>query len=196
MEVKVFAPGGVPVRASDGAAGFDLVAQVADGPRGGAVLRPGEVRLVGTGVHVAVPAGFVGLVYLRSSLSRRGVRLANGGGVIDSDYRGEVLLALTSDAGCGEVPVLSPGERVAQLVIVPCPAVRLVAVESVEELGATVRGAGGFGSTGTGAASGATAAPVVDLSPGPDALPGQVGLFGGLSDNNVGARKDRGPMEV
>ena len=100
--------------------------------------------LAGTGTSVAIPDGYVGLVLARSgTATRRGVTLSNCVGVIDSGYRGEVKLPLLNGL---DVPVsLRRGERVAQLVVVPAPAVSFARVEALDE---TERGCRGFGSSG------------------------------------------------
>ncbi len=129
--------GELPVYATPGAAGCDLAAGE------GVWLTPALARRVPTGTHVAIPEGSAGLLFVRSSLGARGIGLANGVGVIDSDYRGEVALLLVNQ---GESPkFIEKGERVAQLVIIPAPRMRTV---RVDELPPTARGAGGFGSTG------------------------------------------------
>jgi dUTP pyrophosphatase len=107
-------------------------------------IGPGETVLLPTGIAVEIPTGYVGLIFARSSLgTKRGLAPANKVGVIDSDYRGEIKVALHNHSG--EAQVLLPFERVAQLVIVPCLHVDYQEVPSLEE---TQRGAGGFGSTG------------------------------------------------
>ena len=123
------------------AAGADLYA-VMDAPL---TLAPGETTLVHTGLAVEIPAGFVGLVCARSGLAtKRGLAPANKVGVIDADYRGEIMVALHNHSG--EAQTIDHGERVAQLVLVPY---LTAAYEEAENLTDTVRGAGGFGSTGT-----------------------------------------------
>ena len=129
----------LPSRATDGSAGYDL--SLADG----VTVKAGGTATGRTGVHVAIPKGNVGLVFARSSVgAKRHVVLANGTGVIDSDYRGEVLVPLHNYGS--EPQSLEAGERIAQMVIVPCLSSSPV---MVEELPATGRGTGGFGSTGT-----------------------------------------------
>jgi dUTP pyrophosphatase len=127
-----------PARAHDGDAGLDLYAAEA------VEIGPGERASVGTGVAVAIPEGHAGLVVPRSGLAARsGISLVNAPGLIDSGYRGELrVLLLNTDR---DQPFsLEPGDRIAQLVIVA-----VAAAEPVEaELDETVRGAGGFGSTG------------------------------------------------
>jgi dUTP pyrophosphatase len=128
-----------PTRAHDDDAGYDLRASEA------ATLSPGERASVGTGVAVAIPDGHAGLVLPRSGLAaRHGISLVNAPGLIDAGYRGEVrvLLLNTDREASFEV---APGDRVAQLVIVRHEAPELVEVASLDE---TVRGDGGFGSTG------------------------------------------------
>jgi dUTP pyrophosphatase len=128
-----------PVRAHDGDAGYDLHAAEA------ATLAPGARASVGTGVAVAIPDGHAGLVLPRSGLAmRHGIALVNAPGLIDAGYRGELrVLLLNTDR---EQPFdVAVGDRIAQLVIVRHEAPELV---EVEELGESVRGAGGFGSSG------------------------------------------------
>ena len=99
--------------------------------------------MVGTNVRVEIPQGFAGLLFARSSLSRLGLMLANGVGVIDHGYTGEVMVPLVN---VGRDPVsVRKGERIAQLVIVPCLFPDFIWVDKLDE---TERGAGGFGSTG------------------------------------------------
>ena len=129
-----------PVRAHDDDAGFDLCACEP------AELGPGERASVGTGIAVAIPEGQAGLVLPRSGLAmRHGISVVNAPGLIDSGYRGElrVLLLNTDRAESFSVRV---GDRIAQLLIVRHEAPEAV---EVEDLGETLRGAGGFGSTGT-----------------------------------------------
>jgi dUTP pyrophosphatase len=128
-----------PSRAHDDDAGYDLRASEA------ATLPPGGRASVGTGVAVAIPDGHAGLVLPRSGLAaRHGIALVNAPGLIDAGYRGEVrvLLLNTDREASFEV---ATGDRIAQLVIVRHAAPELVEVDSLEE---TLRGAGGFGSTG------------------------------------------------
>lgn len=141
VSVKLVREGArLPAYGSAGAAGADLYACLAEE----AVLAPGETRLIPTGVAVALPAGTVGLVYARSGLAtKRDLAPANKVGVIDEDYRGEILVPLRNHgAVCQRV---APGERIAQMVITPY----ITADFSVtEDLNGTLRGEGGFGSTG------------------------------------------------
>ncbi|MBE6807754.1 MAG: dUTP diphosphatase [Ruminococcaceae bacterium] len=130
-----------PKYGSADAAGADLYA-IMDAPL---TLKPGQTALVHTGLAVEIPAGFVGLVCARSGLAtKRGLAPANKVGVIDADYRGEVMVALHNHSA--EAQTIDQGERVAQLVLVPY---LTAAYEQAEDLSDTDRGAGGFGSTGT-----------------------------------------------
>ena len=100
--------------------------------------------LIPSGIAIELPRGYVGLVFARSGLAvKRGLTLSNGVGVIDSDYRGEVLVGLLNTSG--EPCEIMPGERIAQLAVLPVCACELI---QVDELGQTERGEGGFGSTG------------------------------------------------
>lgn len=124
-----------------GAAGVDLAACI-DEP---VTLQVGERRLIPTGIAVELPGPHVGaFIFARSGLAARfGIRLANGVGVVDSDYRGEVMCALVNE---GDAPFeIRPGDRIAQMVFLPVFVARLVAADSLTP---TQRGAGGFGHTG------------------------------------------------
>jgi dUTP pyrophosphatase len=136
---RLSAQGLAPVRSHDDDAGYDLFAAEA------ATLQPGERTDVGTGIALAIPPGHAGLVLPRSGLARRhGITLVNTPGLIDAGYRGEVrVLLLNTDRSAPFA--IEPGERIAQLVVVRHEAPELV--ES-DDLGETVRGQGGFGSTG------------------------------------------------
>jgi dUTP pyrophosphatase len=128
-----------PARSHDDDAGFDLFAAQ------DAMLGPGERADVGTGIALAIASGHAGLVLPRSGLARRhGITLVNTPGLIDAGYRGEVrVLLLNTDRE--EAFEVKTGERIAQLVIVRHEAPELVEADELEE---TVRGVGGFGSTG------------------------------------------------
>lgn len=130
----------LPKRGSEFAAGYDLYAAI-DAP---ITIAPHTNGKIGTGLSIAVPEGWFGAVFARSGLSiKQGLRPANCVGVCDSDYRGEYLVALYNDS---EIPqTVSPGDRIAQLVIMPFMEAQF---ELTEELPETVRGEGGFGSTG------------------------------------------------
>lgn len=134
----------VPRYQSALAAGMDLVACPEDGRK--IALPRGTIRIIPTGIAIAIPPGFEGQVRPRSGLaSRFGVTLPNAPGTIDADYRGEVLVPLIN-YGPEDFRV-EPGMRIAQLVIAPVTRVRIAEVDSLDE---TVRGTGGFGSTGMG----------------------------------------------
>ena len=131
----------LPHFATAGAACMDLCACV-DGP---VVLAAGERRLIPTGIAIALPsADYVALVFARSGLGiKQGVCLANGVGVVDSDYRGEIGVGLVNLSG--EAYTVQPGDRIAQLMVTPVMRPAAVQAETLDE---TERGAGGFGSTG------------------------------------------------
>jgi dUTP pyrophosphatase len=128
-----------PAQAHEGDAGYDLHAAEA------ATIGPGERASVGTGIALAIPEGQAGLVLPRSGLAaRHGISVVNAPGLIDSGYRGELrVLLLNTDTD--EPFTVQPGDRIAQLLLV---AVETHDLLEVEELDETVRGAGGFGSTG------------------------------------------------
>ncbi|MGE5275631.1 MAG: dUTP diphosphatase [Acidobacteriota bacterium] len=130
----------LPAYATEGSAGCDLRAAVSTA----LVIAPGGRTRVPTGLAVAIPEGFEGQVRMRSGLAlKMGLILPNAPGTIDSDYRGELCVLV---ANIGAEPVeISRGDRIAQLVIAPVARARL---ERVEELPATKRHTGGFGSTG------------------------------------------------
>lgn len=139
--VKVLREGAkMPSYGSAYAAGADLCAAIEEE----LTVLPSQTVLVPTGVAIELPIGLVGLIYARSGIAcKRGLAPANKVGVIDCDYRGELLVALHNH---GTVPQsILPGERIAQLVITPYIT---AAFEETEELSETVRGQGGFGSTG------------------------------------------------
>lgn len=136
----------LPTLGSPFAAGYDLYACK------GCVIEPGQTVLVHTGIAMEIPEGFWGGIYARSGLAtKQGLRLANGVGVIDSDYRGEIMIALYNDSSF-EREVKS-GDRIAQLIfhqqcsLIPDENGEIWQV--VDELSDTSRGEGGFGSTGT-----------------------------------------------
>jgi len=128
----------LPSQAYDGDAGFDLVACEH------ATLQPGARAVVGTGIAVEIPEGYAGFVQPRSGLAaRHGIGVVNSPGLVDSGYRGELRVVLLNTDRETTFSV-EPGMRIAQLVVVPVPAVRLL---EVEELEASERGGRGFGST-------------------------------------------------
>jgi dUTP pyrophosphatase len=130
----------LPQRAHHGDAGLDLRSAV------DVEVGPGERAMVPTGVAVAIPDGYAGLVLPRSGLaSRHGLTMANAPGLIDAGYRGEVICAVVN-LDRGEAVKIARGDRIAQLVIVAVPD---VTPAFVDELPRSTRGEGGFGSTGT-----------------------------------------------
>lgn len=138
MDIPIIAPV-VPAFAHPGDAGADLIA--AEGVR----LGPGERALVGTGVRIALPEGYAAFVMPRSGLAaKHGVTVVNAPGTVDAGYRGEIKVALLNTDRT-EAYEVSAGDRIAQLVVLPIPPVRFL---PVDELPASVRGEGGFGSTG------------------------------------------------
>ena len=131
----------MPSYGTEFAAGADLYACMEEP----VTVRAGATEFVHTGLAMEIPAGLVGLVYARSGLAcKKGLAPANKVGVIDSDYRGEIMVALHNHST--EDIVIESGERIAQIVITPYV---FAEYEETEELGTTERGAGGFGSTGT-----------------------------------------------
>lgn len=138
----------LPAYQTPHAAGLDLVADGfdVDGARAAThTLAPGERVLARTGLAVAIPEGYTGLVCARSGLALlHGIGLVNSPGVIDADYRGEIGVIMINHGT--EAVALERGMRVAQLVLVPCARANVVVVAALEP---TKRGAGGFGSTGT-----------------------------------------------
>jgi len=129
----------LPSRAHDGDAGLDLYAAEA------ATIEPGDRATVATGIAVEIPAGFTGLVLPRSGLAaRHGIALVNAPGLIDSGYRGEIRVLLLNTDRRDRFEV-SPGDRIAQLVLTPVADVEPL---EVTELATSVRGEGGFGSSG------------------------------------------------
>jgi dUTP diphosphatase len=129
----------LPARAYVGDAGLDLAA--CDRHE----LGPGERALIGTGLAVAIPEGHAGLVAPRSGLAvEHGITIVNAPGIVDSGYRGELRVIL-HNTDRRETFVVEAGMRIAQLLVVPIPAVRL---RETKELPASERGEGGFGSSG------------------------------------------------
>jgi len=133
----------LPRYASAGAAGLDLAAALGE-PM---LLLPGARAAVPTGIAIALPPGHEGQVRPRSGLARKhGVTVLNAPGTIDEDFRGEVHVLLIN---LGQEPyVISPGDRIAQLVVAPVTRVEVLAEAETGDLGATERGEGGFGSSG------------------------------------------------
>ena len=155
LRVKLSDGAPLPKHARPGDAGLDLTTREA------VTLRPGETKMVGTGVSVAIPEGYFGLVVPRSGLGSRGVNLSNCCGIIDSGYRGEIKAPLHNNHPVvdwehpydawedvclrGKWMKVERGERVCQLLIIPVETVECVEVDELDE---TDRGLDGFGSTG------------------------------------------------
>ena len=129
----------VPTYGSQSAAGADLYSLE------GAEIQPGQTVLIHTGIAMEIPEGYAGLIYARSGLAtKKGLAPANKVGVIDADYRGEIMVSLHNHSA--EMRKIDGGERIAQLVVTPFLRVDF---DEVSDLSDTDRGAGGFGSTGT-----------------------------------------------
>lgn len=130
----------LPERGSAFAAGYDLFADIQTVLE----IQPHETAMIPTGLAMEIPEGYFGGIFARSGLAaKESLRPANCVGVVDADYRGEVKVALHNDSEA--VRKITPGQKVAQLVVVPFLSVEF---DLVDELNNTVRGAGGFGSTG------------------------------------------------
>jgi dUTP pyrophosphatase len=137
--MKIVSNGPVPFYATEGAAAFDLHAMIDEAIE----LEIGEIKPIPTGLRIAVPEGFAGLVLPRSGAASRGLTVANSPGCVDRDYRGEVKVLAHNVSG--RKLTIHPTDRIAQMMITPYVKVEF---EVVEELDATDRGEGGFGSTG------------------------------------------------
>ena len=138
---KLHADAVVPSYATEFSAGADLYALPEEDS---VTVLPGQTVFFPTGLSIEIPRGYAGLVYARSGLAcKKGLAPANKVGVIDSDYRGEILVALHNHSD--SAITVNRGERIAQLVITPCLHADF---NLCEELSDTVRGEGGFGSTG------------------------------------------------
>ena len=139
----------LPTQGSAQAAGFDLYADIPIGNKNleqsqSLLIEPHQTLFVGTGLSMAIPEGFFGAIYARSGLAcKQSLRPANCVGVVDSDYRGQVVVALHNDSE--EPKVITHGQRIAQLILQPY---FQTTITEVEELDSTDRGEGGFGSTG------------------------------------------------
>lgn len=130
----------VPTYGSEYAAGADLYACT----EGRLEIAPGKTEFIHTGIAMEIPEGYAGLVYARSGLAcKKGLAPANKVGVVDADYRGEIMVALHNHGT--ETVQIENGERIAQIVITPFLTAEFVCCEELED---TVRGTGGFGSTG------------------------------------------------
>lgn len=132
----------IPTRGSEYAAGYDLYACTYPSFT---TIPPQQCAKIGTGISLEIPGGYFGAIYARSGLAtKQGLRPANSVGVIDSDFRGEIIVALYNDSDSWRT--VESGERIAQLVITPFLPVEF---NEVDNLADTARGVGGFGSTGT-----------------------------------------------
>lgn len=130
----------MPERGSAYAAGYDLFADIQEAVE----IAPHTTKMISTGLAMEIPVGYFGGIFARSGLSsKEGLRPANCVGVVDSDYRGPVCVALHNDSDV--VRTVQPQQKIAQMVVVPFLAVEF---NEVSELNETVRGEGGFGSTG------------------------------------------------
>lgn len=130
-----------PAYGSEFAAGADLYA-LTDGET--VSFAPGETKLIHTGIAMEIPEGYAGLIYARSGIAaKRGLAPSNKVGVVDSDYRGEIMVSLHNHSN--SVQEISNGERIAQMVITPFLKADYTETDSLSD---TVRGEGGFGSTG------------------------------------------------
>lgn len=131
----------IPKQATAGSAGYDLCACI-DAPQ---TIEPGKRCVFPSGLAAEIPVGTAGFIFTRSGLGiKKGIHVTNGVGVIDSDYRGEIRIGLHNLSA--EPYTVQPGERIAQMIIMPYFA---PVIEEVTSLTETDRGAGGFGSTGT-----------------------------------------------
>ena len=141
IRVKILRPGAtLPAYGTAEAAGADLTACL-EAP---VTIEPGQTAFIPTGIALEVPTGCVGLVYARSGMAcKQGLAPANKVGVIDSDYRGEIMVALHNHGSAARS--IEPGQRIAQLLITP---VLTPPYEEADTLSDTARDAGGFGSTG------------------------------------------------
>lgn len=130
----------IPTYGSEFAAGADLYACT----DAAVTIEPNKTELIHTGIAMEIPVGYAGLIYARSGLaSKKGLAPANKVGVVDADYRGEIMVALHNHSE--KSATIEPGERIAQLVIAPY----ITGIfHQVDELSDTIRGEGGFGSTG------------------------------------------------
>jgi dUTP pyrophosphatase len=138
---KINAKAVIPAYGSVDSAGADLYACLEDA----VAIAPGQTVMIPTGLALEVPENHAGLVYARSGLaSKKGLAPANKVGVIDSDYRGELIVALYNHGQ--EAQIVSPGDRIAQLVVTPVLSCDFVESDILSD---TSRGSGGFGSTGT-----------------------------------------------
>lgn len=139
IKVKLLSPGArVPAKAHPGDAGWDIYASEA------AEVGPGETRIIKTGIALEIPEGWYGQIKSRSGLGAKGLIVTAG--VVDSGYRGEVgVVVVNGNKGPAGSFSFKPGDKIAQMIFLPVPHVE---INITEELGGSVRGQGGFGSTG------------------------------------------------
>ena len=143
LKVKLLRPNArLPARKTAGSVGFDVSACLSEK----VMIMPGETRMIGSGFAIALQPGFAALLYARSGLGiKHGIVPANCVGVVDPDYRGEVIVGLRN---MSDVPFeINDGDRIAQMVVARCELPEIVECQDLEE---TERGSGGFGSTGQG----------------------------------------------
>ena len=141
MKIKKMKPNAIlPTLGTEGAAAYDLYACI-DEP---VTIDPGKSAMIGTGLAMQIPFGMVGLMCPRSGLAcKRGLRLSNNPALIDSDFRGEVMISLYNDSNA--MQIINPNDRIAQIMFTQY---FLYDLDEVDELEDTARGQGGFGSTG------------------------------------------------
>ena len=131
----------IPTRGSSEAAGYDLYADIEKDIE----IRPHTTEKIGTGIALAIPNGYFGGIFARSGLAtKQGLRPANATGVVDADYRSQIIVALYNDSD--EPQTITPGMRIAQLIVIPFLPLDFTQVDKLDD---TQRGSGGFGSTGT-----------------------------------------------
>jgi len=141
LKIKRLRPGALlPERKTPGSVGFDITACLEED----ITIQPGETRTISTGLAIALEPGYAAFIYARSGLGiKHGIVPGNCVGVIDSDYRGEIIVGLKNLSG--EAFTVTDGARIAQMVVSKCELPELILTEDLDE---TSRGAGGFGSTG------------------------------------------------
>ena len=145
MQIKLYDSEMMPTRAHPSDAGLDLKSCES------VALKPGLTQMIDTGVSVAIPEGYVGLLFSRSSYAKQNITLANSVGVIDSLYRGHIKVPLIwhADIDTEDVKMIMRGDKIAQLVVIPISLVDVVVCDVPDEQWMdTERGDGGFGSTG------------------------------------------------
>ena len=142
VNIKKLTPNAIiPTYGTEFSAGADLYSGMTES----ITINAGATEFIKTGIAMEIPVGLVGLIYARSGMAcKKGVAPANKVGVIDSDYRGEIIVALHNHSN--SAVTIEPGDRVAQIVLAPYVT---AAFNEVDELSDTIRGDGGFGSTGT-----------------------------------------------